>query len=63
MANHIGVGSNYLEVCQRAIGARASDTPLAEQAHAGILAVLADKLPSYSLEYPCHSATEQRWFK
>jgi diguanylate cyclase (GGDEF)-like protein/PAS domain S-box-containing protein len=48
------VGANYLAVC-------ASD-PAAADAHDGIKAVLDGRLKSYSLEYPCHSANQQRWF-
>ena len=48
------VGTNYLEVC--------SVDPEAGEACAGILAVLGGRLDSFSFEYPCHSASQQRWF-
>lgn len=55
-----GVGSNYLEVCEAAAG---SDRTEAQQALAGIRAVLNGTLPDFTLEYPCHSPREQRWFQ
>jgi PAS domain-containing protein len=59
-AGEIGVmaGANYLDVCR---AAAAVDTHAA-QALAGIEAVLAGRLPQFSMEYPCHSDWEQRWF-
>lgn len=58
-APHTGIGINYLAACQADINA-----PLynATAAHDGILAVLTGALPSFTLEYPCHSPTQQRWF-
>ena len=49
---------NYLEVCRKA----STSEPLAERALAGIVGVLTGRLPQFELEYPCHSANEQRWF-
>jgi PAS domain S-box-containing protein len=54
------VGQNYLGVCENAHG------DCAEEAHAvanGIRRVLRGELPEFSMEYPCHSHTEQRWFR
>lgn len=54
------VGANYLGVCQEA-----GTDFLAEGALdslGGIRAVLDGRLPSFSLEYPCHSPQRQRWF-
>ena len=53
------VGSNYLDICQASRGPSAEG---ALDARSGILAVLEDRLPIFSLEYPCHSPAEQRWF-
>jgi PAS domain S-box-containing protein len=53
------VGSNYLDICQASQG---DSTEGAIEACNGILAVLEDRLPAFSLEYPCHSPAEQRWF-
>jgi diguanylate cyclase (GGDEF)-like protein len=55
----IAVGGNYLTVCDRASG------PCSEEASAvgsGIREVLSGRRKVFSLEYPCHSPTEQRWF-
>lgn len=54
-----GVGINYLEVCRRAQGAGAEG---AQEALAGIQAVLAGASARFSLEYACHSPAEERWF-
>ncbi len=53
------VKQNYLEICERADGDCSEE---AHRAAAGIRAVLAGTTPQFSLEYPCHSPTEQRWF-
>jgi diguanylate cyclase (GGDEF)-like protein/PAS domain S-box-containing protein len=54
-----GIGVNYLGVCDSAHG---DDPSWANQAAKGIRSVLDGKEKNYSLEYPCHSPTEQRWF-
>lgn len=55
----IGLGLNYLAVCDRAQG---DDAAQAHAVAAGIRSVLAGADSGFSLEYPCHSPTEQRWF-
>ena len=56
-----GIGVDYLALCDSASGDGATE---ARQAAAGIRSVLASGAgaKSYSLEYPCHSPTQQRWF-
>ncbi|MDD5176670.1 MAG: EAL domain-containing protein [Sterolibacterium sp.] len=54
-----GVGVNYLTICDSVQG---DDVDEARQAAAGIRSVLAGEVSNFSLEYPCHSPTEQRWF-
>ncbi len=54
------VGQNYLTVCDSATGACSDE---ASDVSAGIRAVLEGRLPEFSLEYPCHSLTEDRWFR
>ncbi len=54
-----GVGANYLAACgssqqQEAHGGR--------EARAGIQAVLDGRLPYFSMEYPCDSPRQKRWF-
>ncbi len=55
----IGPGVNYLEICERA---RGDDATQAHQAAAGIRSVLEGAAKRFSLEYPCHTPTEKRWF-
>jgi diguanylate cyclase (GGDEF)-like protein/PAS domain S-box-containing protein len=54
-----GVGLNYAGTCDSARGANAAE---AYQAAAGIRAVLDGSTRSFSLQYPCHSPDERRWF-
>ena len=56
---HSGVGANYLEACQPD---NRYDGSIADAAARGLRGVLEGSLPSFSMEYPCHSPTEQRWF-
>jgi len=56
-ATHIG--TNYLAVCDQALGA---DAPCARSASAGIRSVLAGA-PFFSIEYPCHSPQQPKWFQ
>ncbi len=53
------VGRNYLGICDQAQG---DDSSEAFQVAAGIRAVLDGAAKSFSIEYPCHSPTEARWF-
>ena len=55
----ITVGTNYLTACQAASGSRKAD---ARRIGDGVQAVLAGRLLSFSLDYPCHSAKQQCWF-
>jgi PAS domain S-box-containing protein len=54
------VGLNYLETCDRAWGDGAFE---AHQAAEGVRSVVSGRTESFSMEYSCHSATEQRWFQ
>ena len=53
------VGANYLEVCKEAAGESADE---ATRVAAGLQAILDGNSAEFSLEYPCHSTAEQRWF-
>ncbi len=53
-----GPGTNYLQVCT---GGAPSDDE-AQRAFNGLSDVLAGRSERFSLRYPCHSPTEQRWF-
>jgi len=59
MGSGHATGTNYLEICESAQGEGADD---AHHAAEGIRLVLAGGVPSFSIEYPSHSPTEQRWF-
>jgi two-component system CheB/CheR fusion protein len=50
---------NYLEVCK---DLREAPDPTALSAQRGLREVLEGRRPHFSLEYPCHSPTEERWF-
>jgi two-component system, cell cycle sensor histidine kinase and response regulator CckA len=52
-------GTNYLDICERAAG---PDSIEAASFASGIRRVLNGEIPSFTMEYPCHSPTEQRWF-
>jgi PAS domain S-box-containing protein len=54
-----GEGIDYLAVCDRSVG---PDAATGAEFAAGIRKVLRGENEQYSLEYPCHSPTEQRWF-
>ncbi len=58
LAEH-SIGVNYLEICRRAAGPSVEG---AQAAYTGLLAVLNRSQPLYTLEYPCHSPSERRWF-
>ena len=57
--NDYGVGRSYLDVCQCADGESAIE---AYDAFEGIHGVMANQQKEWSLEYPCHSPAERRWF-
>jgi PAS domain S-box-containing protein len=58
-AGCLGEGTNYLAVCDRAVGA---DSAEAIAVAAGIRAVLHGQSEQYATEYPCHAPDRQRWF-
>ncbi len=57
--NHAFIGVNYLDVCRKANGPFSDEAP---QVLRGIKGVLDGTLPSFMLEYPCHSPRKSRWF-
>ena len=52
-------GCNYLEVCRQAM---ARGVSAVQSILEGIEAVQEGRLSTFSLEYPCHSPHEERWF-
>lgn len=63
-ANAIGsppetIGTNYLAVCDAAEGESSDE---AKAAAMGIRSVISGEAEEYTVEYPCHSEEEKRWF-
>ncbi|MBN2447321.1 MAG: PAS domain S-box protein, partial [Phycisphaerae bacterium] len=58
-AEAVSVGTNYLRVCDEATGEHAEG---AREFAEGIRAVLDSREPACTMEYPCHSPDERRWF-
>jgi PAS domain S-box-containing protein len=54
------LGQNYLEVCDRAVGA---DSAEAGAVAIGTRRVLGGLRREFSLEYPCHAPNHERWFR
>lgn len=54
-----GVGANYLDVCRTAA---AAGDGVAGMVVDGVGRLLAGETDRFSLEYPCHSPSVQRWF-
>jgi len=54
-----GVGQSYLDVCEHAIGIWSEN---AQAVAVGIHRVLHGETENFTMEYPCHSPTVQRWF-
>lgn len=53
-----GVGSNYFDVCRRAIAEGNED---ARRCLEGLLSVLEGGLSIFDYEYPCHTPSAKRW--
>ncbi|TWT83357.1 Sensor protein FixL [Planctomycetes bacterium CA13] len=56
-----GVGSNYLDVCVNASDNHGSGGD-ATQVVTKLRQLLAGTIDEFTMEYPCHSVTEKRWF-
>jgi two-component system CheB/CheR fusion protein len=54
-----GIGSDYLSACGAEFPPEGTSALTAME---GLRAVLDGSLPSCSMDYPCHTATQQRWF-
>ncbi|MBK8926640.1 MAG: PAS domain S-box protein [Crocinitomicaceae bacterium] len=55
-----GVGSNYLKACEDALASGETNvTPILK----AIKQILTGFKKNFEFEYPCHSATERRWFR
>ncbi len=58
IASHPDVGNSYLSLCHVGQSPHGHDGEASE----GIHAVLEGLLPMFTLEYPCHTPHENRWF-
>lgn len=58
-SNGYCVGMNYLDVCGSAVR---EEDETAKIADSGIRAVITGAKPVMTLEYPCHSPEQKRWF-
>ncbi len=58
---HSGPGVNYLDTCQD-LHATADTSASASAARRGLREVLDGARAHFTLEYPCHSPTNERWF-
>jgi PAS domain S-box-containing protein len=56
---HVGVGANYLAICDRASGPGSEDAAVVAR---GIRAVSRGEQQDFSLEYPCILPSEKLWF-
>lgn len=56
---HTGPGANYFDSCTVD---EIVDGDFARRALDGIGRVLRREIPAFSLEYPCHSPQQERWF-
>ncbi|MFA6243018.1 MAG: PAS domain-containing protein, partial [Candidatus Hydrogenedentales bacterium] len=52
-------GAGYLDVCDSAMGL---DSGIARDVATGIRDIAAGRRATFSIEYPCHSPDEKRWF-
>lgn len=59
-ADLCGVGTNYLEICEKAEGESAEE---AADVAKGIRRILEGKPRHFHREYPCHSPDARRWFQ
>lgn len=55
----VSTGSNYFDVCNKAIE---NGDSIAAQALAGIKSVFKKETQQFEMEYPCNSPEQQRWF-
>ncbi len=56
---NVGVGANYLQVCDTPSGEHWEEAPRVAQA---IRELLSGERETFCMEYPCHSPVEERWF-
>lgn len=54
-----GIGRNYFDICQNALG---DDAEAARETAEGLKKILGGSLGRFSIEYPCHAPDQQRWY-
>ena len=54
------IGDNYMQVCETAHGECSEEAARVAQ---GLRSVLQGEASAFTLEYPCHSPKEERWFR
>jgi PAS domain S-box-containing protein len=59
VSHNVAEGANYLAVCDAATGEFSKEAQIMAT---GIRAVIKGEREQFSVEYPCHSPTEQQWF-
>ncbi|MGM0410792.1 MAG: PAS domain S-box protein [Bacillota bacterium] len=57
---NVGIGTNYLEVIEKAKNIQGEKT---DKVYQGIKDVMNGDKDEFELEYPCHSPDKKRWFK
>ncbi len=56
----LGMGQNYIDICLTAHGEHSDE---AQAVASGLRQVLRGEAKEFTIEYPCHSPMEQRWFR
>lgn len=54
------IGKNYIEISEKSLGADAKD---GQRMAEGLKEILSGAIEHFTMEYPCDSATEKRWYK
>ena len=54
------VGQNYLAVCEAGV---AAGHPGAQEAYLGLVGVLRNGRPKFTMVYPCHSPRQRAWYR
>lgn len=59
-AEYEAVGQNYLAVCEAGV---AANYPGAREAYVGLLEVLQNARPKFTLMYSCHTPAQREWYR
>ena len=58
-SHHDGIGTNYLDICDRSAGDEAAD---AQAVSRGIRDLISGRKDAFLYDYPCHSLTQKHWY-